>query len=721
MTMGFPLDIFKKDPDKYFILNYAPLFAKLTDFEKTLIMQKSKVVEYNKGDSIYRQGDLPSAFYCVISGRIRIYTQPQASRSGFLHQGVAGTADSAASDANRETLEYLNCGKYFGMISLLTGDNHSVNAEAANDSKIIEIAKDDFEAILHKIPKLAIDLSQTLSRRLTRKEQHIEKKIFESNIISVFSAAQNIGRTLYAINLALSLKKETGRSVILINIVKDSNEAYQDFGSFARAEANPVGSFQMLKFDSSVIQEDYIKHAILSDKQSGMNIVNVLFDSANTSFAARLNVFLTYFTGSYHYIIVDIPPLLDEVIFNVFNQSDSIHLVANYHTSDLKSAKMLLSGLFDKINYPQEKIKLILNSQEEKNKLGNDEVFSLLKCAIYATLPYIEKRYRGDMASRSLVWEYPELEYSRSVRRIARDLGNTRTGLALGGGAAFGLAHIGVLKVLEREDIPIDMIAGSSMGALIAALWAAGLSSAKIEKIFMEFNNNRRRTYSLLMDFYIHKMSIAKGNKIRKFLEHHIGDMTFKDLKFPLRVVACSITKRQEVVFSEGRLVDAVMASIAIPGVFAPTQLNDDLIIDGGIVEPVPVGTLVKMGIKKIIAVNVLPSPADMVRNYEFKRKAFEEEKKIAQAGNLWDKVRHRIGVRVNKMFFPNILDMIVNSMQSMEYRIAESDCQKADVLISPVAEGVDWFDFFRVEKLIKEGEEEGTRMLSSVKSVLSE
>ena len=128
MTMGFPLDIFKKDPDKYFILNYAPLFAKLTDFEKTLIMQKSKVVEYNKGDSIYRQGDLPSAFYCVISGRIRIYTQPQASRSGFLHQSVAGTVDSAASEANRETLEYLNCGKYFGMISLLTGDNHSVNA-----------------------------------------------------------------------------------------------------------------------------------------------------------------------------------------------------------------------------------------------------------------------------------------------------------------------------------------------------------------------------------------------------------------------------------------------------------------------------------------------------------------------------------------------------------------------------------------------------------------
>lgn len=721
--MGFTLDIFKKDPDKYFILNYAPLFAKLSDFEKTLIMQKSKVVEYNKGDGIYRHGDPPSAFYCVISGRVRIFTQPKPQGGGFLQQSAASPRNGDPHNIdNRETLECLNCGKYFGMISVLTGDTHSVSAEAANDSKILEIAKEDFEAILHKIPKLAIDLSQTLSRRLTKKEQHIEKKIFESNIISIFSATQNTGRTLYAINLALSLKKETARSIILINVVRDLNEAYHDFGSFAQEQANAMGSLQVVKLDSSVIQEDYIKHAIVIDRQSGMKIVNVLFDSANTSFAARLNVFLTYFTGSYHYLIVDIPPLVDEVVFNLINQSDSIHLVANYDTADLKSTKALVADLFKKINYPLEKIKLILNNQEEKEKrFTSDEVMALLHCPLYAALPYIGEGYRREGATRSLVWEYPELQYSRSVRRIARELGDMRVGLALGGGAAFGLAHIGVLKVLERENIPIDMIAGTSMGAFIGALWASGLHSSQLENIFMEFNNNRRKTYSLLLDFSIHKMSIAKGNKIRKFLERHLGDKTFKDVKLPLRVVACSITKRQEVVFSEGRLVDAIMASIAIPGVFAPTRMKDDLIIDGGIVEPVPIGTLVRMGIKKIIAVNVLPSPADMVRNYEFKRKVLEEEKKAASQGSLRDKIRHRVGVMVNKMFFPNILDMIVNSIQSLEYRIAESDCQKADILITPVAEGVDWFDFFRGEKLIAKGEEEGIRMLSAVKSVLNE
>ena len=170
------------DPDKSFIINYAPIFADLSTSDKNLIIEKSRVVEYKKGDIIYKQSDPPHAFYCVIIGRVRVFN---------------------ITSGKKEVLEYLNCGKYFGIISLLTQEPHSVNAEAANDSKILMINKEDFQAILNKIPKLAIDLSKTLSRRLRKKDTQ-EKRIFESNILSIFSAVREVGRTMYAINLALS-------------------------------------------------------------------------------------------------------------------------------------------------------------------------------------------------------------------------------------------------------------------------------------------------------------------------------------------------------------------------------------------------------------------------------------------------------------------------------------------------------------------------------------
>ena len=106
----------KKDQDKAFIINYAPIFARLSPLEKDMITQRSKVVEYVKDDHIYRQGEPPSAFYCVISGRVRVYI-------------------------GEETLEYLNCGRYFGMISTLLGENHSVSAQAVSEAKILEIPR----------------------------------------------------------------------------------------------------------------------------------------------------------------------------------------------------------------------------------------------------------------------------------------------------------------------------------------------------------------------------------------------------------------------------------------------------------------------------------------------------------------------------------------------------------------------------------------------------
>ncbi len=687
---------FKEDPDKSFILNYAPIFAELNPSQQGLIIHKSKVIQYNKGDVVYRQHDSADAFYCLISGRVKIFT----------------------AEAGREqALEYLTCGKYFGIISLLTSEPHSVTAQAINDSKILRIAKEDFQALLSKIPKLAIDLSRTLSRRL-RKKDLSEKKIFESNIISIFSISPQDNRTIYATNLSAGLKKETHKNIILVDVSDEAKETH----SVRELLLTEVGAdrYPQLRLDTLQFPKDTVKEAIIQDLASGINLLTVRYNPKDSIYAESLNALLTYLTGDYHYIIVNLSVAMDEMVFQVLNQSDIIHIITDCDNHNLEKTKTFILDLFAKVKYPQEKIKIIISTKEEEIRSVYEKAEGLLNYKIYATLPLLEEAGQVSLGQLSrVVFQEPHSEYAKIIKRISREIGDVRVGLALSGGAAFGLAHIGVIKVLEKEGIPIDMVAGASMGAFVGALWAAGLNSSEIEKIVLKYNN--KKVFRSLIDLCFPKLAFAKGKKIRALLEKHINRKTFQDIKFPFKVVACNLNRRQAVIYDSGDLVDAVMASIAIPGVFAPARVNGDLIVDGGIIEPVPVGTLVRSGIKKIIAVNVLPSPENVIQSYELKRRHAQEEKRQAQAKGLLSRIAYNLRLRLQKMVSPNILDVIVNSFQTTEYVISQTDCQKADIVIRPAVVGIDWFDFFKAEPLIKKGEEETNNSLSAIKNLVNE
>ncbi|RLF31312.1 MAG: hypothetical protein DRN07_07465, partial [Thermoplasmata archaeon] len=154
-------------------------------------------------------------------------------------------------------------------------------------------------------------------------------------------------------------------------------------------------------------------------------------------------------------------------------------------------------------------------------------------------------------------------------------------GLALSGGGARGLAHIGVLKVLEREDIPVDFLAGTSMGGIIAAAYAAGLSIEYIEKEALRMG--RLRNLITLMDRSLPRLGLFEGQKVQEYLAGHLGDITFDELKIPLALVAVDLETGEEVVLRKGRVVDAVRATISLPGVFAPYRLDGRLLVDGGV------------------------------------------------------------------------------------------------------------------------------------------
>lgn len=687
--MDMPFGMFKKDQDKSFIVDYAPIFANLNLFEKNLIIERSKVVEYKKDDLIYKELDPPDAFYCVITGRVRI---------------VSGKRKN-------ETLEYLHCGNYFGIISLLTGDSHSVNAIAANDSKILKIEKDDFQVILSHIPHLAIDLSKTLSKRLRKKDTE-EKKIFESNIISIFSAVKGIGRTRYAVSLAVNLKKETERNVLLLDISKRANEVCRAL-DIAKTDDS---DWAVIKLDTPFFTSKVIQSAIIKDEPSGLDILNVAHEHSDGRYTANLSALLTQLAGEYHYVVVDLLAEPDDVVYQALRQSDIINIVTDNNIENLGKTKVLIEGLEKRIKLPQDKLKIVINEKKGQGYLSAKEAPGFLGNKIYAVLPMFWGDSHEDKAARQLL----EDEYNKTLRRIVREIGDVRVGLALSGGAAFGLAHVGVIKVLERENIPIDVVVGSSMGALIAAFWAAGLNASELEKVLIEFNSPRK-VFHLLLDFCFPKLSFAKGKRIKKFLHKVIDKKTFQDANIPIKIVACNISKRSKFIFESGSLADAVMASIAIPGLFAPVKVNGDLLVDGGIIEPVPIATLVKMGIKKIIAVDTLPRPEHILQNYDFNQKQSELLMKQAKAKGFFAKIAYRLKARMKNAFFPNIFDVIVNSIQTLESAVSESNCQMADVVVRPFALGADWFEFYKIEALIEKGEEETKKALPDIKNLLKE
>jgi NTE family protein len=174
-----------------------------------------------------------------------------------------------------------------------------------------------------------------------------------------------------------------------------------------------------------------------------------------------------------------------------------------------------------------------------------------------------------------------------------------RIGLALGGGGGKGSAHIGVLTALEALQVPIDMIAGTSIGGLVAALYAVGYRPYQIEQWF------QRATMRRILDRDPTNGGFIGTRKIELLLREALGARTFADASLPLALVAVDIVRGKQVTLREGSLVDAVLASTAIPGLFPPVTRGEQLLVDGGVLNNVPVDVAQMLGAGRVIAVDL--------------------------------------------------------------------------------------------------------------------
>jgi len=576
--------------NRFQIIKQIPIFSDLNWFELQKLARSAIIADYKKGEIIRKEGDPPDYFYCLVSGRLQAYTLTQEKR--------------------KENVDFIHRGTYFGIVSLLTGKNHSLNFEAINDSVVLLIPNDDLKSILKTVPKLGVEFSHILSTRIRKKVTGIQS-VFESKIISIYSPKKGTGSSTYAINMALSLEKETNKKVIFVNIHSGEARPPRDY-VHDNVEKNTSDQKVIIDIKEIVESPAKISEKIIKGELK-IDLLNVAFDPSDATIINHIAPFVSTLIGYYHYVVVDLPNNMDDVVMETLTQSDLIHLISTERENDLGLIRRVIDRLERNLkeSFREEKIKVIVRPLNPNHFLSFEQINRFIDYHVYTMLPSIKSsdlKIQISSAGLSLLRCKYFSEYDKVVTRVAREIGGVLVGLVLGGGAALGIAHIGVLKVLEEENIPVDVVVGSSMGALIGSFWATGRKADEIKHIAKEFE--KKKNVLKLLDPIIPIRGLIKGASIKRWLTKHLGNRTFYSTKIPLKVVAYDLVKREELVINGGSIVDAVCKSIAIPGVFKPITRKEQLIIDGGVMNPLPVNVLVSLGIKKIISVNVLQSPS---------------------------------------------------------------------------------------------------------------
>jgi len=271
--------------------------------------------------------------------------------------------------------------------------------------------------------------------------------------------------------------------------------------------------------------------------------------------------------------------------------------------------------------------------------------------------------------------------------------------LVLSGGGARGYAHIGAIKVLEQYGFRITSIAGTSMGALIGGIYATGQLDA-FEKWLISLDI---REILRLTDITISKKGLVKGEKVIKKIKEIVPDRNIEDLRIPFCAVATDILSGKEVLFTRGDLYEAIRASISIPTVFQPPMIGDRYMVDGGILNPVPVNRVLRSGNDMLVVVNVcstIPFHGKIAEN-----ERIPDKRNMRYAGLIREKLSNLKPAKKRQDI--GIFNLSNRSIATMIARISELTLEifHPDLLISVSKDSYNAYDFYKAKEIIKEGE----------------
>lgn len=638
-----------------YFLKRNPIFSALGEEVLGQLADCLRTISHEKGTLLLRDGDPVDGLYLIRSGRVRVIT---------------------AVGPDEKTIAYLGRGDAVGELSMLTGEVQEFSAILDTPCEFLVLSKKEFDVILETHPLVGISLSRALSRRLAVSFHPPQEHSKQPQIVALFPGLPREASLLSTVNMAISLVEQTRRKVVLLDISPRSGDVAQSLGLHPplTTEAN---------FRPEDLQDFPALHRSIVTHPSGLEILSIHPQALKGGLLSSVPSLLGILKDQYDFTLIQIPVEKDPLSAAVLQEADKVLYLRWDQATDLGDQTFqILQELLGTATTTVWTVSL-----QHPSGLGAPTADF--------RIPWLESFHQPFRESG-----LPYLSYSQGAaamagfERIARALGKLRVGLAMGSGAAYGYTLVGLLKVFEREGIPIDMVAGTSMGALLGGFFAAGKTPTEIEEVSRTITKHWL-FQNIMGDITFPLSGFLAGQTLSAFLRSVIGTIEFQQLPIPFAAVATDIRSGHEVVMKEGRVTDAIRASTSLPILFKPLLHKGRYLVDGGLVNPVPTSTVANMGADILISVNLTAKPS----------------------------VRRGLG-RYRRTFplaprSPSVMEIFFKMLYTMQYEIAQARTEIAHVVIAPDVRDFLWTDFHRSDDILKIGAAATEEALPKIKSLL--
>lgn len=640
----------------------SDIFGRLDDDVLDRVASNSTERRFGKGEIVFSEGDPGDSVAIVFSGELSVWSgQPP------------------------KVVRILGPGNAVGELAALIGEARSATVTASRPTVLLEIESELFRELCQSEARLMEQVSRLVAQRLAT--AHSSSSGTDSYTVVVVGSERGLsGAGLVASGVASMAAQITGARQLLIRLEPPDSD-----GRSARDQnlLEQLGQLPLEDLRSRV------------EHPEGVGDLGVL-----TAFAAQLGG--SDARRSLDLIIAKLGPGCRLVVVEVgVATNNSLESVARLADTVIRvvSAASGLGG--DQSGRDQDAISG--PRQIEVLNLFNQGTSPV---AVHEMQPFVLPVDEGLVGVRfpgqvDHINDHPLAPGPRVLGRLTRCVLGSTVGIALGGGAAFGIAHVGVLQVLDRAGIPVDLVAGTSMGSIVGAGYAAGLPTDEMAEIAVRLGTSARTILSAV-NLHPLRPGLLSADRLEGIFTPFLGNnRDFEQLVVPFRAVTTDIERGERVCIKSGSVSEAFRASASIPMLVAPSRKDGRVLVDGAVVDPVPAGVVREMGSDLCLSVNVVPQPRLGVST--------SVSRLAGRAAELNPLAIFRRG-----QAGPNIVDLAMNTIQALQFELGDFKAIGADVRINPDLADMTWIEFWRAPELIERGQEAAERALPAIRSALS-